>query len=108
MSVALATPAQLAQLSNFVVLMRSAVSMFAKNMDTMNALVMAWNANISAIVGVPVGTTVIDATGLAGAVPLTDTTVAALVGDLQAILATYYTTAAQQLYTTVCGPGNVS
>lgn len=108
MSVVNATPQQLAQLSNFVVLLRATISSFAKNMDTMNALNAAWNANISAIIGTPAGTTIVDGTNLAGAVPLTDTQVATLVADIQAILTTYYAAGAQQLYTLVCGPGNVS
>lgn len=108
MTVSNATTAQLAQLSNYVVLMRTTISAFAKNMDTMNALVNAWNGNISAIIGTPAGTTITDSSNLAGAVPLTDTQVAQLVADLQAVLAAYNTPAAQQLYTSVCGPGNVT
>ena len=107
MTVATATPAQLALLNNYVVQMRAVVSQFAKNMNKMNAMVAARNANISAIVGTPAGTVITDSTNLAGAAALTDTQVAALVADIQAILTTYYTAAAQQLYTQVCGPGNV-
>ena len=107
MSVATANPAQLTELSNFVMQLRAAIASFAKDMVTMNALVAAWNANITQIIGTPAGTIIVDGTGLAGAVPLTDTQVASLVTSLQAVLTTYYTTAAQQLYAEVCGPTNV-
>lgn len=106
MSVVSASPAQLAELSNFVVNMRSVIASFSHVMNQMNALNNGWNATISAIIGTPAGTTIVDATNLAGAVPLTDTTVAALVADIQAILTTYYTAGSQQTYAQVCGPMN--
>src|SRR5271170_5338915 len=105
-NISTATPTQLAELNNYVVQLRATISQFSINMVTMNAMVNAWNANISAIIGTPAGLTVTDSTGLAGAVPLTDTQVSTLVTDLQAILTTYYTTGAQQLYAEVCGPTN--
>lgn len=108
MSVATATPAQLAQLSNFVVTLRALISAFSINMDRMNALMNAWNANISAIIGTPSGITITDNTGLAGAVPLTDTQVSTLVTDVQNLLAAYDTATAQQLYALVCGPTNMT
>lgn len=107
MTVANATPAQLAELSNFVVNLRAVIASFAQVQYQMNALNQAWSANISAIIGTPAGTTITDATGLAGAVPLTDTQVSQLVTDIQNVMATYFTTGAQQLYAQVCGPMNV-
>lgn len=107
MSVANATSEQLAELSNFVVNLRAVIASFAQVQYQMNALNQAWNANISAIIGTPAGTVIADNTGLAGAVPLTDTQVSTLVSDIQAVMTTYFTTAAQQLYAQVCGPMNV-
>lgn len=101
------TEAQLAQLSNFVVQLRAVIATFSQCQYQMNALNQAWNANISAIIGTPNGTTITDATNLAGAVPLTDTQVSQLVTDIQAVMTSYFTTAAQELYAQVCGPMNV-
>ena len=105
-NISTATPTQLTELNNYVVQLRAIVAAFSTNMVAMNAMVNAWNANISAIIGTPAGLVVTDSTNLAGAVPLTDTQVSTLTTDLEAILTTYYTTAAQQLYATVCGPTN--
>lgn len=108
MTIATASPAQLAELSNFVVLMRAQISTLAILMSKMNALNAAWQGTISAIIGTPAGLTVTDGSNLAGAVPLTDSQVATLIADIQAILTTYNTPAAQQLYASVCGPGNIT
>lgn len=106
--VATATNEQLALLSNFVVNMRAQISQCAILMSRMNALSAYWTSVISPIIGTPAGTTIADNTGLAGAVPLTDTQVAALIADIQAILTQYYTPAAQELYAQVAGPTNVT
>lgn len=108
MTIATASAAQLSELSNFVVTMRALVSVLSINMTRMNALMQSWTANVQSIVGTPAGLTVTDSTGLAGAVPLTDTQVSTLVGDVQALLASYNTSAAQQLYALVCGPTNIT
>lgn len=106
MTIATATPQQLAELSAFVVQERAVVSMWMKTMAQMNALNNSWNATISAIVGTPAGLPVTDNTGLAGAVPLTDTDVYAMVGYFQGCLASYYDTPHQQIMTRACGPTN--
>jgi hypothetical protein len=85
MSVSGATPAQLTQLSDFVVLERSACVQLWQLNKTITALVEAWNSNILGIIGSPQGTPVVDNTGLAGAVQLTDTQVTNLFGILQTL-----------------------
>lgn len=106
MSVAGATPAQLAELSSYVVLLRGVSSSLMKLMAQMNALQNAYNANISSIIGTPAGTIIVDNTGLAGAVPLTDSQVVTITSYFENILTTYYDTGHQQNLTLACGPGN--
>lgn len=106
-NISTANTVQLALLNNYVVQLRSTIASFARDMVTMNAMNAAWTGTITQIIGTPAGLTVTDSTGLSGAVPLTDTQVATLAGDIQSILTTYYTANAQQLYAQVCGPTNV-
>ena len=107
MSVATATPAQLAQLSTYVVQLRAVSSQFMKAMSQMNALQNYYNETVSGIIGTPAGTTIVDNTGLAGAMPLTDTQVVTMTSWFENILSTYYTATYQQQFTSACGPGNV-
>lgn len=106
MSVAGATPAQLAQLSAFVNQMRATCIAAMKLNDQVNALVLGWDANILGIIGAPQGTLINDNTGLAGAVELTDTQVTNLFGILQSMGA-ILTNANQQAMVLATGPGNV-
>lgn len=106
MSVATATPAQLALLSNFVAELRANMASFAQTIAVMNALNVSWEATISAIVGTPAGTLITDSSGLAGISQLTDTQVSSLMTDVQSVLTTYNSTAAQELFSQVCGPLN--
>lgn len=101
------TAAQLAQVSTFVVQLRAVLSQFAKAQSQMNALQAYYNQTVSAILNPTTGVTVVDATGLAGAVPLTDTQVVTLTSDIEAVIATYYTATYQGLYAMACGPSNV-
>ncbi len=108
MTIATATPAQLALLNQHVVQLRASVSAFAKMMNTMNALDMSWKANVSAIIGTPAGLAVTDSSGLAGITQLTDTQVASMMTSVEAILTTYYSSAAQQSMVLYCGPTNMT
>lgn len=106
MSVANATPQQLAELSAYTVYLRGITSQFMKLMNQMNALNNSWNGTVSAIIGTPAGTTITDNTGLAGAVPLTDTDVTNITSYCQNVLTSFYDAAHQQVLTKACGPGN--
>lgn len=101
------TAAQLAQVSTYVVQLRATLAQFAQAMAQMNALQNYYNQTVSAILNPTTGVTVVDSTGLAGAVPLTDTQVVTLTADIEAVLTTYYTTTYQELFAAACGPGNV-
>lgn len=106
MTIATATPQQLAELSAFVVQERAIVSQLMKAMAQMNQLNNNWNATIAAIIGTPAGLVVTDNSGLAGIVPLTDTNVYAILGYFQTILASFYDTSHQQIFVQACGPTN--
>ena len=106
MSVANATPEQLAELSAFVVLQRATAGEFFRVMNHMNALNNSWNATISAIIGTPAGTTIVDNSGLAGIVPLTDTDATNIMSYMQNTLTNFYDAAHQQELTKACGPSN--
>lgn len=106
MSVLTATPAQLAQLSAYTVMLRAVSAQLMQNMAQMNALQNSYNASVSSIIGTPAGTTIVDNTGLAGAVPLTDTQVVTITSYFENILSSYYDSAHQQQLTLACGPGN--
>ena len=107
MSVVGATPAQLAQLSNFVVLERSACVQLWQLNKTISALVQAWNANILGIIGTPAGTPIVDSTNYAGAVQLTDTQVTNLFGILQTLQSTNMTAPNQASFVLATGPNNM-
>src|SRR5271170_1242756 len=107
MTVATATPQQLAELSAYMVMMRAVASQLSKSMSQMNALSNSYNATISGIIGGSgTGTVVVDASGLAGIVPLTDTDVVNITFIYQSILSSWYDASHQQLLTRACGPGN--
>lgn len=108
MSVSTATPAQLKQLSDFVVMQRSICSQFAKMMNQMNSLDSSWKANVSAIIGTPTGILITDGSGLAGITQLTDTQVANMMASMESVLSTYYTSAVQQTLVQFCGPTNMT
>jgi hypothetical protein len=107
MSVAGATPAQLAQLSNFVVLERAACVQLWQLNKTITALVQAWNANILGIIGSPQGTLIVDSTNYAGAVQLTDTQVTNIFGILQALQSTNMTAPNSASFVLAAGPNNM-
>jgi hypothetical protein len=107
MSVASATPAQLKQLDDFVVLQRSACVKIWQLNKTINALVSAWNANVLGIIGAPAGTPIADSTGYAGAVQLTDTQVTNLIGIMQAFQTGTMTAGNQTVFTLATGPDNM-
>ncbi len=106
-NISTASAPQLALLNSHVVQLRASVSDFAKMMNRMNALDMSWRSNVSAIVGTPAGLTITDASGLAGITQLTDTQVASMMTSVEAILTTYYSSAAQQTMVQFCGPTNM-
>lgn len=106
MSVANATPAQLSQLSAYSVMLRGVSSQFLKLMAEMNALNNAWNGNVSGIIGTPANTIISDNTGLAGAVPLTDTQITTITSYYQNVLTSFYDAPHQQVLTLACGPAN--
>lgn len=108
MTIATATPSQLALLNSHVVQMRSLVGQFATLMNQMNALDMSWKANVSAIVGTPAGLAVTDSSNLAGITQLTDTQIAVMMTDFEAILTSYYTTAVQETMVLYCGAVNMT
>lgn len=107
MSVTGATPAQLARLSNFVVLERAAVVQLWQLNKTITALVQAWNADILGIIGAPQNTPIVDATGYAGAVQLTDTQVTNIFGILQALSSSNMTPSNQAAFLLATGPNNM-
>lgn len=102
-----ATPAQLQQLSSFVVNLRSIVAEWSQAMTQMEMLVNSWNATVANIIGTPVGTVVADTSGLSGIVPLTDTNVYAIVGYMETCLSDFYDTTHQQIFVQACGPTNM-
>lgn len=106
MSVTTATPAQLARLANFVVLLRSATITVWQLNRTMNALVQDWNSDILGIIGPPQNTPVVDNTNLAGAVQLTDTQVTNLFGILQTLQTNTMTAGNKDIFMLATGPNN--
>lgn len=106
MTIATATPEQLKEVSDYTVMQRAVCSQFMKAMAQMNALNNSWNATISGIIGTPANLPITDYTGLAGAVPLTDTDVYGITGYFQNVLTSYYDASHQQIFTRACGPGN--
>jgi hypothetical protein len=107
MTVATATPQQLAELSAYIVMMRAVASQLSKAMAQMNALSNSYNATITGIIGgAGTGTVVADDSGLNGIAPLTDTDVVNITFIFQSILTSWYDSAHQQLLTRACGPSN--
>jgi hypothetical protein len=106
-NISTATPQQLAALSAFVVQQRAIVAQWSQAMTQMNALNNSWNATIAAIIGTPAGLIVTDATNLAGAVPLTDTNVFAIIGYMQTCMTDFFDTSHQQIFVQACGPTNM-
>lgn len=106
MSVATATPAQLARLSNFVTLLRAATVNVWQLNRTLNVLVQDWNSDILGIIGTPQGTTIVDGNNLAGAVPLTDTQVTNLFGILQTLQTNTMTAGNKDVFMLATGPNN--
>ncbi len=106
MSYSTATPAQQARVNNFVQQLR-AVSIRAWQMNnSMTALVNDWNSDILGILGSPQGITIPDGTGLAGAVPMTDTQVTNLFGILQTNQTTLMTAGNSAAFMLATGPQN--
>lgn len=100
------TPAQLKQLSDYIVMLRSVSSMFMKAMNQMSALNNSWNATVSALVGASNGTTIPDGSDFAGAGPLTDTNVTNITSYFQGCMTSYFDAPHQQIMTIASGPGN--
>ena len=107
MSVATATPAQLQQLAAFTVLLRSACVQLWQLNKTISALVQIWNANILGIIGSPQNTPIVDNTGYAGAVQLTDTQVTNIFGILQTMQTNTMTSPTQAAMVLATGPNNM-
>jgi hypothetical protein len=107
MSVAGATPQQLAQLADFVLLERAICVQMFQLFKSITALQAAWNANILGIIGAPQGTLIQDNTGYAGAVELTDTQVTNIFGTLQSVLTTNNTAGNQAAFVLATGPNNM-
>lgn len=107
MSVAGATPAQLKQLDDFVVLQRGATVQLWQLHKTIEALIQAWNANILGIIGSPQGTPIVDSGSYAGAVQLTDTQVTNLFGILQTMDVNTMTDPNKALFVLATGPNNM-
>lgn len=107
MSVATATPDQLKQLDDFVVLARGATTQLWQLDKTINSLIQAWNANILGIIGPPQGTLIKDSTNYAGAVQLTDTQVTNLFGILQTLHNNTMTDPNKALFVLASGPNNM-
>jgi hypothetical protein len=106
MSYSTATPAQQAQVNNFVQMLRSTIIRLWQVNNNTSALVTAWNANILGILGSPQGIAIPDGTGLAGAVVLTDTQVTNLFGILQTLQSTNMTQANENAFMLATGPSN--
>ncbi len=106
MSVATATPAQLQRLNNFVNQLRAATIRVWQLNNITTMLVEDWNSDILAIIGTPAGTVINDNTGLAGAVPLTDTQVTNLFGILQTNQTTFMTASNKDVFMLATGPNN--
>ncbi len=106
MSVATATPEQLKRLNNFVNQLRAATVRVWQLNNATTMLVEDWNADILGIIGTPAGTVINDASGLAGAVPLTDTQVTNLFGILQTNQTTLMTPSNETVFMLATGPTN--
>jgi hypothetical protein len=107
MSITGASSAQLAQVADFVILERATIVQLWQLNKSVNALVQAWNANILGIIGTPQGTPIVDNTGYAGAVQLTDTQVTNLFGILQTLQTNTFTPGNQASFVLATGPNNM-
>ncbi len=106
MSYATATPAQQARVNNFVTQLRAATIRLWNLNNQTSALVTDWNADILAILGSPANIVITDGTGLAGAVPLTDTQVTNLFGILQTLQTNTMTPSNAAAFMLATGPNN--
>ena len=106
MSYTTATPAQQARVNNFVQQLRAAVIRQWQLNNAVNALVQDWNADILGILGSPQSITIPDGTGLAGAVPMTDTQVTNLFGIMQTWQTNTMTAGNQTVFMLATGPNN--
>ncbi len=106
MSYATATPAQQARVNNFVTQLRATVIRQWQLQNAVNVLVQDWNSDILAILGSPQGISITDGTGLAGAVPLTDTQVTNLFGILQTWQTNTMTAGNKDIFMLATGPNN--
>lgn len=106
MSIATATPEQLARVANFVVMLRSAIIQIWQIDKVARVLVQDWNSDILGIIGTPQGTTIVDNTGLTGAAPLTDTQVTNLFGILQTLQTNTMTAPNKDAFMLATGPNN--
>ena len=106
MSIATATPDQLQRVYNFVHLLRANTINFWKQSNNTDVLIQNWNSDILQIIGTPTGVVINDGSGLAGAVPLTDTQVTNLFGQHQTLQGTIMTASNKDLFMLACGPNN--
>lgn len=106
MSISTATPEQLQRVYNFVAMLRANTIHFWKQSNTATILIQNWNSDILQIIGSPTGIVINDPTGLAGAVPLTDTQVTNLFGQHQTLQGTIMTANNQNLFMLATGPNN--
>lgn len=106
MSIATATPEQLARVYNFVNMLRAATIHQWKLNNNVNALIEDWNSDILAIIGSPTGVVINDGSGLAGSVPLTDTQVTNLFGIMQTWQTNTMTQSNQTIFMLATGPNN--
>ncbi len=106
MSYAAATPEQKARVHNFVTQLRAVTIRQWQLNNAMIALVQAWNSDILGILGSPQGTTITDATGLAGASPMTDTQVTNLFGIHQTWQTNTMTSGNKDIFMLATGPNN--
>jgi hypothetical protein len=106
MAYSAATPEQKTRVHNFVTQLRAATITVWHSNTEMTTLVQNWNSDILAIMGSPDGAVVVDNTGLAGAVPLTDLQVTDLFGQLQTMQTNTMTAHNKDLFMLATGPNN--
>lgn len=108
MSLADATPEELAQVNDYTIYLRGLSGEFMRLMNKMNAAQNTWNETIAPIIGTPTGTVINDSSGLTGIAPLTDDDITTITSYFEGTLSNYYIQAAQQLLTKAAGTSNTT